>query len=373
MINLNRGQFKKALLLVLMILLWMVAIYFFCQGIDEVSIHVNNPENQEMEEAIQQIFDKRNQAIMDEDKDYLMKLYDRKVKAGLYSYEHEVRKMEYLHQWEYKQGVQFNSIDSKIFLRKLNKKGEGYFVTMAVTTEYTYQYEGGSRTNSFRLGTYHSLDLLPHEEGWMISKEWYLDPFADSLNLDEGKIEKIKEIIASHDERELPEFNERRLGALEYMDQHCGVARPPDYSFRYNSEYRNYNSLGGDCTNFASQILFEGGGFRKNSTWNYNRGGGTKAWLNAHGFNQYMLYSGRGSLIQRGTYEQVLRNSYNLLPSDYIAYEKKGEVAHISFVSALDTKGYALVNSHNSDRFRVPWEVGWSDAGITFWLVRVNY
>lgn len=86
-----------------------------------------------------------------------------------------------------------------------------------------------------------------------------------------------------------------------------------------------------------------------------------------------MLYSGRGSLITRGTYNQVFKNSFKLLPGDFIAYEKKGKVTHISVVTGIDSKGYALVNCHNTDRYRVPWDLGWSDKGIVFWLVRVNY
>ena len=35
--------------------------------------------------------------------------------------------------------------------------------------------------------------------------------------------------------------------------------------FKYNKKYRDYNPQGGDCANFASQILFEGGKFKKNS------------------------------------------------------------------------------------------------------------
>ncbi|MBM7558094.1 hypothetical protein JOC47_002964 [Halanaerobacter jeridensis] len=39
----------------------------------------------------------------------------------------------------------------------------------------------------------------------------------------------------------------------------------------------------------------------------------------------------------------------------------------------MDSKGYILVNSHNSDRHRVPWDLGWSNNEIKFCLVRVHY
>jgi len=61
------------------------------------------------------------------------------------------------------------------------------------------------------------------------------------------------------------------------------------------------------------QILYEGGKFKQTGAWRYEKDG-SKAWVNAHAFNSYMLYSGRGSLIARGTYNQVFKASFKLLP-----------------------------------------------------------
>ena len=356
-----------------LLVLWGFAIYFCNQDTISTSVSIINPSSDQMQSEIQEIFDNRNKAILEEDVNFLNNLYNRKVRNGLFAYEHELKKMKYLNRWAHKQSVTFSKIDSKVFLRNVKKKGDGYSVALAVSTEYEYEYNNSTvSNNSFRLGTYHSLDLIPNQGSWMITKEWYIDPFADSLDIDKMNIEKINQIISSSKGEELSNLNARRLAALDYVDKYCGVARPPDYSFHYNKNYRNYNSVGGDCANFASQMIFEGS-FKKNYTWNYQGGKASKAWINAHSFNSYMLYSGRGSLIQKGTYEQVLKNSYKLLPGDYIAYEKKGKVAHISVVSGIDSLGYALVNSHNTDRFRVPWDLGWSNEGIKFWLVHVNY
>ena len=86
-----------------------------------------------------------------------------------------------------------------------------------------------------------------------------------------------------------------------------------------------------------------------------------------------MIYSGRATTIASGKYKDVLNASYKLLPGDYIAYERKGKVCHISVVTGADSKGYTLVNSHNTDRYRVPWDLGWSNSNIRFRLVRVHY
>ena len=86
-----------------------------------------------------------------------------------------------------------------------------------------------------------------------------------------------------------------------------------------------------------------------------------------------MIYSGRASIIAYGSYEKVYKASYKLLPGDFVAYEKKNDITHISVVTGADSKGYSLVTCHNSDRNKVPWDLGWSDKNIRFWLIRVNY
>ena len=87
----------------------------------------------------------------------------------------------------------------------------------------------------------------------------------------------------------------------------------------------------------------------------------------------FMLYSGRASLLAYGSYSEVLKASYKLLPGDIVAYWKKGKVVHVAVVTGADSRGYALVNCHNTDRYRVPWDLGWSDSRIRFYLLRAHY
>lgn len=363
------------MLVVMIIALCGFGFYLFkSYAISTNSCSIDESIEHELGLEIQQLFDSRNNALLEKNTNILTSLYNKEVRNGLWAYEHEIKKMNYLHQWAEKQSIRFTKIHSNVFVRNIKKKNNGYTLNLSVSTEYEYVYSDSTiHNNSFSLGTYHSLDLISINDRWVITKEWYTDPFADSLNANKMNIQKMNEIILSNEAKDISNLNPRRLGALNYIDKYCGVAIPPEYEFKYNSKYGNFNPQGGDCANFASQMLYEGAGFTKNRTWNYERGAGSKAWLNAHAFNNYMLYSGRASLIAKGSYEQVLKNSYKLLPGDYIAYEKKGKVTHISVVSGIDSKGYVLVNSHNSDRYRVPWDLGWSNSNIKFWLVHVNY
>ncbi|NLM97167.1 MAG: amidase domain-containing protein [Halanaerobiaceae bacterium] len=348
-------------------------------------IPINSEINEQISCLIKNIIDTRNQAILNNDPDTLGLLYNREMRNGLWAYEHELKKMKYLHSWEEKQGIYYKNISSIVFLRKLTKKNDGFTANLMVNTRYEYSYEDSPEiTEFFQIGTYHSLDLMPaspsDEEGrapeelnLLITREWYTDPFADSLQLEKIENEGIRETIFSAVKKERTEISERRKKAVAYADKYCGAASLPEYNFQYNPAYRNYNNLGGDCTNFASQILYEGGSFPKNNNWNYSRGSGSSSWVNASAFHNYMIYSGRASIIASGKYRDVLNSSYKLLPGDYIAYERKGKICHISVVTGADSKGYILVNSHNTDRYRVPWDLGWSNKNIRFKLVRVHY
>ena len=182
----------------------------------------------------------------------------------------------------------------------------------------------------------------------------------------------MRKYILSH---QAPDYkmDERTQKAMDYAHQYCGVSPIAEYNFKYNKAYKNFNPDGGDCANFASQILHEGAGFKKNDTWNYKDRAGTKAWVNAQAFKNYMVGSGRAGYIAKGTYQQIYKAAYQMRPGDFVAYEKKGKITHISTITGLDSKGYPLVTCHNTDRLLVPYDLGWSDKGIRFHLINVYY
>jgi|SRR5690554_1277581 len=330
-------------------------------------------DQEEMAVILQELFNYRNRLLQENEVQKLEALYDTSKRLGVWAFEHQARKGKYLQNYEDKQGILFIDIKTKLQVRWAKRKNSIITSNLVASTEYKYVYEDTPNViNTMRIGTYHLLDLKVFKDEMLISKEWYTDPFADSLRLDNIKTKRNKELILSEKSRDFSRLEERRRSALDYADRYCGAAADEEYQYAYNKKYRNYNPLGGDCANFASQILHEGGKFRKTGAWNYQRGG-SQAWVNAQAFKDFMLGSKRASLIAYGSYDQVLKDAYQLLPGDFIAYEKKGRVTHISMVTGADSKGYTVVNSHNTDRYHVPWDLGWSDRGIKFWLVRVHF
>ena len=363
--------FKPTIILIVLVLILFpnnCAAYSEKEEIDE-------EVKTEIRDFIEKAIGERNRAIVTGEREGIKAVYDMGTKFGHWAYESEEKKMIYLHNWEQKQGVKITEIVPKVVVTKISEKDTGGFkVNFTCSTEYRYVYEDRpEEVNASRIGTYHVLGLVYKDEKYLINKEWYTDPFADSLNLDNIKVDDVKEFILSQEPRDFSSLDNRRIAAKEYADKFCGAAAEEEYGFKYNKNYRNFNPEGGDCANFASQILHEGGQFKKNGSWNYNKGEATGPWVNADKFKDYWVYSGRASVIAHGSYEKVYKASYKLLPGDFVAYEKKGDIKHISVVTSADSRGYALVTCHNTDRNDVPWDLGWSDKDIKFWLIRVHF
>ena len=364
-------KLKLAEIKILKIILLFLFILFFPWSRVSAASDISK---EEITNYIEQIFINRNKALLTEDTELIEPIYNKETKYGTWAYEYEIRKMKYIKNWAEKQGVKFTDIKPRIVMKKIKGNNTNINVFLLCSTEYKYVYENQPDIeNSSTIGTYHNLQLVNNDGEWIIAKEWYKDPFGDSLNLDNIKADSIKEYILAQNSRDFSSLNARRIASVAYANEYCGAASEEKYGFKYNNKYRNYNPEGGDCANFASQILFEGGKFKKNSAWNYDGRGATGAWLNAGGFKNYMINSGRASLIAYGSYDKVYKSSFNLLPGDFIAYESKGDINHISVVTGADSKGYSLVTCHNSDRNNVPWDLGWSNKNIKFWLVRVHY
>lgn len=323
---------------------------------------------------LENLFDYRNKAILEKNEKILKGLYDTDIKFGLWAYEQEIKKMKYLENWSSKQGVNFNDIKTKVNIKKIKEKEENlYGIICDVSTEYKYSYENEpTKINMFRIGTYHYLNVKIKNDSYIIVKEWYTDPFADSLHLENIKSEDIKNYIINHEEIK-PTLTKEQKKAVAYAHKYCGAAADEEYGLKFNTKYKDFNGDGGDCANFASQIMYESGRFKKNAIWNYEGGSATKAWVNAQAFKNYIINSGRGSYINKGKYEEVYKDAYNLRVGDFVGYEKKGRITHVSTVTGFDSKGYPLVTCHNTDRLLVPWDLGWSDKSIRFHLIKVNY
>ena len=324
--------------------------------------------------VIENIFLNRNSAILTGDSEGLKLFYDLDKRVGKWTYEKEVTKTQYFTNWCEKQCVSFTRINSIIKVCNVKElEKDVYNVVCYACTTLCYSYKDQPTVeNLFKLGTCHYINLKDNGDRYIIIKEWYTDPLADSLDLENLNCDDIKAAILNHTK---PDYtpDERTQKAIDYAHEYCGISDNEEHLFKYNKDYKNFNPDGGDCANFASQIMYEGGGFKKNSTWSYCNKSATKAWVNAQAFKNYLINSGRGSYIAKGNYCETYKAAFNLRPGDIVAYEKKGRITHVSTVTGLDSKGYPLVTCHNTDRMLVPYDLGWSNSNIKFHLIDVHY
>ena len=90
--------------------------------------------------------------------------------------------------------------------------------------------------------------------------------------------------------------------------------------------------------------------------------------------------SGTGRRVYRGDFAGALlplpgetRGAIGLLqPGDVIGYETGGEVSHVAVVAAIDPYGWPVIASHTADRLFFPWDLGW-DQDTVFWFVHIVY
>ncbi len=120
------------------------------------------------------------------------------------------------------------------------------------------------------------------------------------------------------------------------------------WAMERNSQYLNFDGIGGDCTNFASQCLFAGIGimnYTKDIGWYYNSPTDrAAAWSDAGYFRKFML-----SNISEGP----LGNSapINILEKgDFISLNNGIEYYHTLIVTGFENNE-PLVCAHTDDSY----------------------
>lgn len=140
---------------------------------------------------------------------------------------------------------------------------------------------------------------------------------------------------------ELIAYNRRRAVAYAHR-----------WAFQRNPKYYDYEEIGGDCTNFASQCLYAGAGvmdFTPDFGWYYiDANDKAPAWTGVEYFYRYLTRQ----TTAPGPIADVVRLA-QLVPGDFVQLSARGEVfTHTAIVVQLGgrpTLGNILVASHSYD------------------------
>jgi hypothetical protein len=370
-----------------------------------LSIDTHGEENNVLspEEVLQDIYNKRNESFLTGDTSTLKEFYDTSQKYGIWALEHEIKRVKYFCKWTQEREMELVDVKTYTRIKKKTVKGNKAYLALEETYKFDYIYPQDTPTiiNTFGVGIRHWVNLVKKNDKWIVYNDWYTDCFEDALrgitaNIDDNTDRDSESHIVDSYFIELIEKSAlayggryNRVRAVQYADKYCGAAWGSGNNYKYNPIYYDLNGAGGDCTNFVSQVLGdkkEGGGIPFDCRWycNYPKHGraqGGTAWANADGLKNYLINSGRGSVIKRGTFKELSPSTKDyrlgpvgyLHPGDLVCYEKKGDIDHFAVVTARDSRGYALINSHTTDRYHVPWDLGWGDAGIKFYLIHIAY
>lgn len=381
---------KFTIFILLMIIL---TSYIPCNALEETEI-------EDIKATIETIYNKRNETFITGKISELPQYYNN-TKFGTWALEHEVKRIKYLKKWSDERDIKFTSIVSDLQYRKITpyKTGAKVSLNEYYKFDYLYKNEDNAEINSFGVGVIHSIELAKINNKWIINWDWYTDCFEDALKGFNAEIKDITEVyskIYSIPPLEKPNIlnlentseNQRRIKAVNYADKYCGIVWASNNPSKYNKKYKNYTGIGGNCTNYVSQCLGdkqEGAALKQQGGWhcNYSKYGqaeGSPAWVNADAFKNYLFYSGKGKLIKKGSFKSFIpkegsgENIFSRLDyGDVICYAKGSDIDHFAIVTGFDSRGYPLINSHTTDRYRVPFDLGWGDKNISFYLIKIRY
>jgi len=369
-------------------------------AISTVASLSNNKD--EITKTLENIYNDRCAMFISGNLNNLPTYYDTSQKLGKWSFEHEVKRFNYFNDWSNKRGMKPTKVLSIPKVRNITKnpKGLKLLVDEYYKFEYVYKNDTLPTSNTFGFGLTHSMELIKKEDKWVIYSDWYLDSFEDALKSYSGDLKNLK-LNTNQDifynigvcPKILPEpktvskSNYNRMKATEYADKYCGIPWASGTLTKYNKKYTNYTGIGGNCTNFVSQSIGdkEGGCLHFDEIWystcrKYSGSDGSSAFVNADAFKKYLISSGRGTILGKGTFNELISPlpGYpcgaleKLATGDLICYAKGSDIDHFAIVTGFDSHGYPLVNSHTIDRYHVPWDLGWGDKNINFFLIHLK-
>lgn len=296
---------------------------------------------------------------------------------------HELGRIDYMQKWARARGLKIERAAVELTNWRI-RAGEGTAqVSLIIRTALDYRYGDSGPVSRMGIGSWHWIELVRHGGNWQISREFYLDAlggeWTDPYGLSGGEQGE-----AARDNPQGPASGgtaptpapmpgEARLRAAAFAERYCGSAWGCGNRGDYHEQFRSYRHMGGDCANFASQVLTLGGGLKPDWAWKADGKPrqGSAVWVNAHAFSRHLANSGKGQILARGTYPKVAASLKHLQPGDIVAYQSKGTVTHVSVVTGRDAGGVPVVSAHTADRFRNPWDLGW-DKETVFWLIQVR-
>lgn len=160
------------------------------------------------------------------------------------------------------------------------------------------------------------------------------------------------------------------LRSLSLPNLNAAIRYADNYARNANPLYANYDSSGGDCTNFVSQILNAGGigqvdtGNENTGWWYRSRNNRSISWINAQTFARYMGISGTARSFT------ALHSIAHVGAFIGGSTSNDGKLNHLAFVTDKNAKDLRIAQ-HSA--FYHEWTYagasGWK-SGSSYWMIR---
>lgn len=323
----------------------------------------NEKLGEEWSTVLQAYADKRESNFLGEKKAKASSIFGRKTPEIINTDSiamDEEKRQECIEEME--ERLNISIVDAKTTALVKNVVEDGTKVTVDLYEWTFYDYidlaGDGTTTDVSGFGVDHTVVLEMGEEGYKVISDTYdegeLTGMASSDFQDEGAAmsEPVTNTEATYQAYPLS-YDPKK--ATAYADKYVNpdIKGGIDGSY-YNPAYKNFNDVGGDCTNFVSQCLYAGG-LSMTDEWFYKSGTNYSSTWTFSRYN-FTYMSEVGKAIWDPSAEDIYMGSP-------VYYRSAGgsNISHTTICVGTNSAGTPIVNSHNKDYYHVRWNY-WGDS-----------
>jgi len=253
-------------------------------------------------------------------------------------------------------GEAYTAADTQVTVNRTRVKGKRATAWVTETTTLTYEKIRGDEPDTTGFRAHHVLTFTAQPDGtWKLSGERSTDKGPRQVNEPVTGTTPRKTTMAAVDApRAATTYpapaNPKTLTGSTY-DYAAMATYAEKYWKNYNTAYRKFNSVGGDCTNYLSQSLNAGGWKQVSSsseeygTWSYGTSTQTDTWV---GVNEWSWFT------QTAKRTTALANVYQMDVGDVMQmdFDKDGSKDHSMITSYRSSSGVPYLTYHDTDTYR---------------------
>lgn len=133
------------------------------------------------------------------------------------------------------------------------------------------------------------------------------------------------------------------------------------HALNYNNSYKNFDGIGGDCTNFVSQCL-HAGGLPLSSTWKPYK----DSWINVNLLRNYLIYNSLG--VESSTInDDIIGSTIQFYNSELKRYSHSGIIT-----SKLSNGDYGYC-AHSYDKLNYPLSLSFPVIYNKIRIIKITY